>query len=146
MIWRGSRKRRLRLVVTFMALLGSGMEARDWVIAHLESMEYPRVAAQAGTQGVVTLECRLSDRGEVMSVNVVSRPSRDLLARAAVANVKKWRFRTIRSDAPMPATVRITYTFRLEGECAGAGRCRTEFQYDFPDRVTVISQRWRWTP
>ena len=132
------------LVVTFGPELGA---AHGWVVQHLEAMEYPKVGVAAGSKGTVILECQLSEDGRVRSVKVIKRADKGgILAHAAAANARKWRFASVKEGARLPDKVQLTYTFRLEGWCYAGGSCKTRFSYDFPASVTVVGQQLALNP
>jgi protein TonB len=73
---------------------------------------YPLRAQQSNLQGSVVLLARISQDGNVESVQVVRGP--DILANAALEAVRQWRFKP-RSDAAgaTPAETRITVNFTI---------------------------------
>jgi TonB family protein len=77
--------------------------------------EYPEQARQQQIQGPVVLDVRISRDGEVQKVNVVS--GQHLLADAAIAAVKMWRFspRTVNGQ-PAEMQTTVTLNFRLPSQ------------------------------
>jgi protein TonB len=74
--------------------------------------EYPEEARQQSIQGPVVLEVGIGADGEVREVKAVSGPR--LLADAALAAVKQWRFKPRKVNGkPTEMQARITLNFRL---------------------------------
>jgi TonB family protein len=76
---------------------------------HRVEPAYPEAARQRGIQGAVVLDVRIGRDGAVQDVKVVS--GQQVLADAAIAAVKQWRFK--------PETVerqtRVTLNFKMAG-------------------------------
>jgi protein TonB len=76
---------------------------------HRVEPEYPEAARQQGIQGAVVLDVRIGRDGAVQDVKVVT--GQRVLADAAIAAVKQWRFK--------PETVerqtRVTLNFKMAG-------------------------------
>jgi len=86
-------------------------EAAEALVRPVEPV-YPLLAQQSNLQGSVVLLARISQDGNVESVQVVSGP--DILANAALEAVRQWRFKP-RSDAggATPGETRITVNFTI---------------------------------
>lgn len=77
--------------------------------------EYPKGARQRGEEGNVTLELDVSADGTVDDVRVVASCGFAELEQAAIQAVKHARFTPARrGSAAVPATARLTLTFRLK--------------------------------
>jgi len=74
--------------------------------------EYPEEARQRQMQGSVVLDVRMGRDGAVQAVNLVS--GQALLAEAAIAAVKQWRFkpRTVKGQ-PAEMQTKVILNFRL---------------------------------
>jgi periplasmic protein TonB len=73
---------------------------------------YPEAAKQARVQGVVILECTISNEGRVTDVRVLR--GVPLLDVAAVDAVKQWSYTPARLDGkPVPVIMTVTVNFRL---------------------------------
>ena len=74
--------------------------------------EYPEEARQQRIQGAVVLEVRIGRDGAIQQVKLVS--GQPLLANAAIAAVKQWRFkpRTLKGQ-PVEMQTRVTLNFRM---------------------------------
>jgi TonB family protein len=74
--------------------------------------EYPEEARQRQMQGSVVLDVRMGGDGAVQAVNLVS--GQPLLADAAIAAVKQWRFkpRTVKGQ-PVEMQTKVILNFRL---------------------------------
>lgn len=78
---------------------------------------YPDAAKQAGAQGSVILECRISPEGNVADVRVVQ--SIPLLDQAAIDAVKQWVYApTLLNGRPVPVIMTVTVNFNLSGGLA----------------------------
>jgi protein TonB len=74
--------------------------------------EYPPLAKQARIQGIVTLEVRLSEKGEVTSVRQLT--GHPLLAPAAIDAVRRWRYRPyLVKGQPVEVVTTVSVTFKL---------------------------------
>jgi TonB family protein len=74
--------------------------------------DYPEAARQQQIQGGVAMDVRIGKDGSVQGVTVVSGPP--LLAQAATAAVKQWRFKPrVVSGRPAEIETRIILNFRL---------------------------------
>jgi len=109
-----------------------------WLPARILGLQYPQVARAARIEGTVVAICTVQSDGSIGGVEILSDPP--LLASAVKANLIRWTFR--RTDAGSKAEDRIlvTYTFDLKGDCDKYNRCKEEFWYEPPDRVTVVSE------
>ena len=77
--------------------------------------EYPKGARQRGEEGDVTLELNITEDGVVGGVRIVASCGFAELEQAAVQAVKRARFTPARrGSANVPATARLTLTFRLK--------------------------------
>lgn len=77
--------------------------------------EYPKGARQRGEEGDVTLELEISAAGTVDGVRIVASCGFHELEQAAVQAVQRARFTPARrGSSAVPATARITLTFRLK--------------------------------
>ena len=77
--------------------------------------EYPEGARQRGEEGDVTLELDVSANGTVDDVRIVASCGFAELEQAAVQAAKRARFTPARrGPANVPATARLTLTFRLK--------------------------------
>ena len=75
--------------------------------------EYPKGAQELGIQGVVLLQVTANEAGEVEKVEVVR--GHPLLAEAAVAAVKQWRYApTLLNGKPVPVAFTVTVDFGLD--------------------------------
>jgi TonB family protein len=87
-------------------------EAAEGGLLHRVEPEYPEEARQQRMQGAVVLEVRIGRDGGVQDVKLVS--GQPLLADAAIAAVKQWRFkpRTLKGQAVEMQT-QVTLNFRM---------------------------------
>jgi TonB family protein len=89
-------------------------EAAEGSLLHRVEPEYPEEARQQHIQGSVELDVRIGRDGTIQEVKVVS--GHRILADAAIAAVKQWRFkpRTLKGEAVEMQT-RVTLNFRMPG-------------------------------
>jgi TonB family protein len=74
--------------------------------------EYPEEARQQRIQGAVVLEVRIGRDGEIEEVKLVS--GQPLLANAAIAAVKQWRFKPrLENGQPVGMQTRVTLNFKM---------------------------------
>jgi TonB family protein len=74
--------------------------------------EYPEEARRVGAQGVVTMEARIDESGDVSDVRVLR--SIPLLDQAAIDAVKQWKYATtIVNGEAAPVLITVTVNFAL---------------------------------
>jgi TonB family protein len=74
---------------------------------------YPKIARQAGVEGIVVLGVRIDAKGRVTEVKVLK--SIPLLDQAAVDAVRQWRYEPFLSKGiPTPVVFSVTATFNLK--------------------------------
>lgn len=100
-------------------------------------VEYPWFARMAVIQGRVELSLTISARGIVDDVRVVS--GAEPLALAAKAALSKWQFTGCTSKQGHCET-KFVILFVLNGSCYASENCPTDFEVDFPGKVTVMSK------
>lgn len=135
---------RLSVVAAFAVLLTvRPADADELMVDHLEALEYPPAAAQAGIAGEVSIRCVVDRDGQVARVQVLSGDS--TLSHAARENATKWRFRHTTKENSNANSFDLIYRFRLKGTCF-APRCTSIFSFDYPNSATVLTQVRHWTP
>jgi outer membrane biosynthesis protein TonB len=92
--------------------------------------------------GTAVLRVRIDSAGNVLTARGVS--GHPILVKAAVENIKLWRFST-RGPAAAGAEFEFSYVFELKGASRAPVQCST-VTYEFPDRVTVVSKAPYVTP
>jgi protein TonB len=86
--------------------------AAESSLIHRVEPEYPEAARDQQLQGAVVLDIHIGQDGAVEDVKLVS--GEPLLADAAVAAVKQWRFQPRSIDgAPAEMQTTVTLNFRL---------------------------------
>lgn len=108
----------------------------------IESLANPVLAVQARITGEVRLRGVLNSDGSV--ANVIPLSGHPILARAAVENLKTWAFDCSCCGTKGASSVDLTYVFRLEG-VVDIRPC-SRFKYNYPYRVTVVSEAQHWMP
>jgi protein TonB len=74
--------------------------------------EYPQEARQQRIQGAVVLDVRIGRDGAIQDVKLVS--GQPLLANAAIAAVKQWRFKPrMQKGQPVEMQTKVTLNFRM---------------------------------
>ncbi len=97
--------------------LASGSPGADSAAEPLRRIapQYPRLSVRRGEQGTVVIAARLSARGRVASARVARSSGHARLDAAALAAVRKARFRPARrAGKPVPGRVRVPIRFVLE--------------------------------
>jgi TonB family protein len=124
----------LRLAGIVIALLIAGSaQAQDGLILQaLEALDYPPLARSARFQGRVVVAVKLDATGRVVSAQIEKGPP--VIAPAAIANAKKWRFRTnVAQDAE------IIYDFEIDENCTENG---SRFNYEAPNLARITACRY----
>jgi TonB family protein len=130
------------LLISSAALDGADHGA--WIPIRVQSLRYPILGVQARMEGEVLLRIRIDARGRVDQVNVRSGPA--VLAKAAQENITLWRFQLLGGIRNAAGTeIEFTYLFKLE-ESPMLTEPPTDFIYDYPGTVTVISRPQHWIP
>jgi len=76
--------------------------------------EYPVQLKRDGVSGVVTVKCTIDEKGNVTDTRV-EKTTNDAFDEAAVAAVRKWRFKPAQQDgAPVATKVTIPIKFVVE--------------------------------
>lgn len=76
--------------------------------------EYPTQLKRDGVSGIVTVKCMIDEKGNVTDTHV-EKTTNDGFDEAAVAAVKKWRFKPAQQDgAPVATKVTIPIKFVVE--------------------------------
>jgi len=75
---------------------------------------YPEEARKEGISGVVILSVRSDEKGDIVAVKI-SKSAHELLSKAAVEAVKKWKYEPMLiKGKPMPIIFVVTMTFSLK--------------------------------
>ena len=135
-----------RLLSFFVVLAGfAASDSSSWTPIRISSFRYPVLGLQAQLQGHVVLKVRIVAPGIVSSVEVVS--GNPVLAGAAQDNIKTWKFGTVCNcggNPREPATMNFNYEFQLEGIVESSPK--TDFEFEYPNKVKVKSSAVHWTP
>ena len=100
-------------------------------IRHIEPATYPLAAKVARKQGLVVLRASSDPKsGLIRSVDVID--GSEVLSSAAVANLKKWRILSLKSD-----TFVLVYRYVLEGYCYEP--CPSNFTVKGPNYVEITT-------
>jgi TonB family protein len=87
-------------------------DAANGSLLHRVEPEYPEEARQQRIQGAVVLEVRIGRDGAIQDVKLVS--GQPLLADAAIAAVKQWRFKPrVLKGQPVEMQTTVTLNFRM---------------------------------
>jgi TonB family protein len=90
------------------------------LLAHRVNPIYPPLARQARIQGAVVLHVIITKSGDVKNVQLIS--GHPMLAPAAIAAVKQWKYQPYSADGePVEVETNIQVIFRLAGEPAATG-------------------------
>lgn len=118
------------------------LKAADYEVSavHIVGLDYPRLAHFADKQGVVELLLAIGTDGGVRSVRIISGDG--LLAGSASNELKSWIFSPCAHDGGN-CTYRMSVRYVLQGGPVNISECKTEFQFDDPGKIVVISQHAR---
>jgi hypothetical protein len=94
---------------------------KDIEVLDFEDLKYPPLGTAARVRGVVVVQARLNDKGEVVEAAAIS--GHGVLVPDCLANVKKWRFRP-----NIQRTVVVVYNLRFP--CDGVDY-KSEDQHQF---------------
>lgn len=109
----------------------------DWHVQRLVAInKYPTLPRMAFVQGVVNLRCSIAQDGRVADCRIDS--GHPLLSPIAIENVKLWTFRRTSDNGGASSEIQIIYTLELAG--APTRSPNTEFSFEFPNRVRLVSQ------
>jgi TonB family protein len=106
---------------------------RDIEVLEFEELNYPALAKQARISGVVVVEVKLDDKGEVTEATAIS--GHPVLIPDCLANIKKWRFRP---NARQLAVVVYDFTFPCQGLLYNSEGQR-QFVLESPNFATVTA-------
>jgi len=102
------------------------------------SMEYPRLAALAQITGTAVLRVGIDSTGKVVIAKALS--GHPILVKGAAENIKLWRFLPGRSSGEKAVTeFDFTYVFKLTDGSDTSRPC-SALTYEYPDKVTVVSE------
>jgi protein TonB len=91
----------------------SALETPPRVIKTVEPV-YPALAREAGAEGTVVLDLRITDTGRVSETKVVRSDTIESLEKAAQAAALQWLFTPGRQrDRVVPCTLRVSMRFRI---------------------------------
>jgi TonB family protein len=90
---------------------GVSVDAGGAALLHRSGVGYPEVARQRGVQGIVVVEVRLDNSGNVEDAHVVSGP--DELRKPTLASVLQWHF--AKDSAGMTRQVVVSFTLPQPG-------------------------------
>jgi TonB family protein len=112
------------------------LELSDRCLLALDRVGYPRAALQAKVSGTVTMEAAITREGKVRDVRTAGRAvrpseSENLLVKAALQNLRTWRFESGRDQIPF----RIVYSYVLEASHGPV--CQTGLHFELPHRVEI---------
>jgi TonB family protein len=125
------------LVMTVLCVLegGQGQQKWDTYITSLQMPCYPPIARAARVQGTAKIKLVVAGDGSVTSAVAVE--GHALLAKAAIDNVRTWKFSVGDSHAPLEPLV-VVFQYKLE-DGSGWNRCAARVVFHSWSRVTVVS-------
>lgn len=120
----------MRALLVALLFLTASPQAPPRFPVHVESLQYPDLARMARIQGDIVVVAVVGTDGHV--TGVLNAPTgHPLLAKAAVENIKTWRF-----QSGAEGEVKVTYHFKLD-EKPTPGYFPGTCKFDLPDSVTV---------
>jgi hypothetical protein len=103
-------------------------------LSRVVALEYPWIARMAVLKGSIELTAVISPDGTV--AKVLAKPGPSILVEPAKENLAKWLFTGCASDQ---CEMKFVYSFVLNGLCRAGTHCPTDFQVDFPGKVTITA-------
>lgn len=89
--------------------------SRDATLIGQPRPAYPPEAFRAGEEGTVMVQARIDANGTVSGVEIVRRSGSRTLDRAAMSEVRTWKFRpAMRDGKVVAATVQVPVDYKLE--------------------------------
>ncbi len=82
------------------------IDDKDIVVSSFAELEYPALARTSRTEGVVVVEAKLDDKGNVIDATALS--GNEILITACLGNIKKWHF-----HSNPKKTVVVVFNFRI---------------------------------
>ena len=118
--------------------IGADESAAPGIITVI-GMEYPRLAHFAEVQGEVKILVKVAHDGSVKDAVIIE--GNRLLAEDAKRSAYRWRYSGC-PQALASCEMRISFRFvLLDGTCDSSA-CRSEFQFDVPNSVTVRAKHF----
>lgn len=87
---------------------------RDVSLVGRPRIDYPRDAYRAGEEGTVTVVAHIDAAGRVSSVRLAQRSGSRALDRAAMSEIRRWKFKPAMKDGrTVASSVRVPVDYRL---------------------------------
>jgi TonB family protein len=115
-----------------LTVLGVTAAAQSWQPARVVGLEYPLSALVRGIEGVVEIECYLTEDGRVARGEPLS--GDEELASAAIRNVMQWKFRRVHSGSN-----RVTLVYRFVILRNGKAGLSPGFRFVRPKEIFVTA-------
>jgi protein TonB len=101
---------------TFAQIHPAGVRVREDFMRTLREKRvdpaYPQAALKAGAYGLVEVQVRISQTGEVQSVQLIS--GDPVLASSATEAVKQWHYKPyLLNGGPVPVSTKVTLNYKL---------------------------------
>jgi TonB family protein len=121
----------------FFLLFATGYTQQRWdtYITSLQMPCYPPLARAARLQGTAKIKLVIGGDGSVTSAEGLE--GNPLLTKAAIDNVRTWRFGTAEGQSLREPPV-VLFDYKLE-DGSGWNRCATRVVFDSWSKVTVVS-------
>jgi len=132
--------RALRIFILLGPILGLGAADEGVSVVHIVGLSYPLLAHFGELQGTVKLALTVGPDGAVRSVRRVS--GNGLLADDATNTLMVWTFSHCGRDSGN-CEYPMSVEFVLRSGPANISECKTEFTFDNPGRITVVSEHAR---
>ncbi len=140
LIW-NMMKSAIVLLILLFALAANGQSQQpEPQPRKIVGLKYPRLALLAAIQGTTVVEAIVAADGTVKGAVTVS--GHPILAEAAVASVRKWRFEDC-SRSNSECRFRIEFVFRLAPGLCDIGECPNDLEIDLPNKVILTSKAAR---
>ncbi len=129
---------RLFLLCTTSVLACHAEALAVWLPARVLGIVYPSEAKFARIEGDVRARCILREDGSVADVIILS--GHPVLARSVKANLLRWTFRRSNDEREKEREAMVAFSFQFKGSCDNHRGCKEEYWFDYPGRVTVVSE------
>jgi hypothetical protein len=122
----------LTAYVVCLAMIGMSAAAQSWQPVRVVGLEYPEAALVRGLEGIVEVQCYLTQDGRVSRGEALS--GDEVLASAAIRNAMQWKFRRVDSG---PNRFTLVYRFViLRGAQSGL---TPHFRFVMPKDIFVTA-------
>jgi hypothetical protein len=127
----------MKAIVAFLCLLvpATAQEKHKIGVARFENPAYPPIARSARVQGVVRVKLHIAPDGVPAVTSMEGHP---MLKPSVIDSISRWKFTCMDCSYGSSYEHSISFDFQLPQE----GDSTTKYDYQFPDRIAIISSYW----